>query len=143
MEAHVEIVGVLVSSEINKEQVQAIVDVGETSMANVSRIEIDLQKTITMIVKQKIVGPLSMSKQDNEDEHVTTHADIDTSDILNLIYYNVLAHPSSQVKRMREVFFVNFVISTSSLIIIFRPLPHLPSPCEKVHGAFFGVRIYR
>jgi hypothetical protein len=52
----------LVSSEINKEQVQAVVDVGETFVTNVSRIEIDLQKNNTMIVKQKIVIPLSMSK---------------------------------------------------------------------------------
>jgi hypothetical protein len=99
---------VLVSSEINKEQVQVVVDVGETFAADVSRIEIDLQKNNTMIVKQKIVTPLSMSKQDNEDEHVIVHVDINTSDILNLIYYNALPHPSSQVKRMKEVFFCQF-----------------------------------
>jgi hypothetical protein len=50
----VEDVGALASNEMNKEQTQASVKVGEISIADVVRIEIDLHKTIEMIVEKKM-----------------------------------------------------------------------------------------
>jgi hypothetical protein len=44
------------------------------------------------------------SKQENENEDVEPHAHIDGDDILNFLYYTLLAHPSSQVERMGGVF---------------------------------------
>ncbi len=46
---------------------QAIIEVGETSTTNQVTIEVDLQKTIKMITKQKNVIFASMEE---EDEHV-------------------------------------------------------------------------
>jgi hypothetical protein len=63
--------------------VQASVEFGETSIANVVRIEVDLNKTIEMIIEQENVTLSLMLEQDNEDEHVINHVDIDASDILN------------------------------------------------------------
>jgi hypothetical protein len=40
-----------------------------------------------------------------EQENVQPHVEIDGGDILNLISYNYLPHPFSQVKRMGGVFF--------------------------------------
>jgi hypothetical protein len=52
--------GALTSCKVNEEQVQAIVEVGEASIANLVVIEIDLQKTIEMIAKQENVIFASM-----------------------------------------------------------------------------------
>jgi hypothetical protein len=59
--------GALTSCNVNEEQIQAIVEVGEASIANLVAIEVDLQKTIEIIAEQKNVTFASMRK---EDEHV-------------------------------------------------------------------------
>ncbi len=46
------------------------------------------------------------AKQENENEHVIKHVDINASDILNLTY-NVLPHPSFLCRRMGGVFLEN------------------------------------
>ncbi len=52
---NVENVGALASSEMNEEWVQASVEVGKTYIIDVVRIEVDLHKTIEMIVEQENV----------------------------------------------------------------------------------------
>ncbi len=60
------------------------VEVGETSTTNLT-IEVDLQKTIEMIVEQENVVIALAPQQENENEHVIGHVDIDACDIeLNL-----------------------------------------------------------
>ncbi len=44
------------------EQVQTRVDIGETSMVDVSKIEVALEKTIDMVEKQKYIILGAMSK---------------------------------------------------------------------------------
>jgi hypothetical protein len=66
MQANVED-GALTLCNVNEEQVQMIVEVGEASTTNLATIEVDLQKTIEMIVEQENVVFASMQK---EDEHV-------------------------------------------------------------------------
>jgi len=58
MQANVED-GALAPCNINEEQVQASVEVGETFTRDVATIEIDLQKTIKMIVEQENVTLVS------------------------------------------------------------------------------------
>jgi len=109
-----------------------------------------MQKTILMIKQGKVI-PNSMPKQKNRgltllpNEHVVPHVDIDEGEILNFTYYNSLFHPSSQVEKMGQVFFffVNFLVAIPSLIVVSKLLPHLPSPCEKVGGALFWVKVCR
>jgi hypothetical protein len=74
----------LAPSTINEEQVQASVDVVETSIAYVVRIEVDLVKIILNIVEQKTIDFIPMLEQENANEVV----DIDRGDILNFTYYN-------------------------------------------------------
>jgi hypothetical protein len=57
--------GALAPCNINKEQVQASVEVGETSTGDLAIIEIDLQKTIEMIVEQESVTLASEPKKMN------------------------------------------------------------------------------
>jgi len=72
-------------------------------------------------------------------EDVEFHAHNEGGDILNFTYCNLLPRPSSQVEKMGGVFFfVKFVIAIPLVVVVFKPLPHLPSPCEKVGwGIFF------
>jgi hypothetical protein len=56
---------------------------------------------------------------------------------LNFISYDYLPHPFFQVEKMGGVFLVKIFVAIPSLIVGFKPLPHLPSPCERVGGAFF------
>ncbi len=85
---------------------QVGVDVGETFMTNVSRIDVELQKMINMIKEQGIVTHSAMLEQDN----VQPHIEIYGGEILNFISYNYLPHLSSQVEKMGGVFLVkNFV----------------------------------
>jgi hypothetical protein len=75
-------------------------------------------------------------------EHVAPHVDIDEGEILNFTYYNSLPHPSFQVEKISGVvFLINFLVAIPSLIVVLKLLPHLPSPCERVSWAFFGVKI--
>jgi hypothetical protein len=67
-----------------------------------------------------------MLKQKNVQPHVE-----DEGDILNFTY-NYLPHPSSQVKRMGGFSFVKFFVVIPSLIMVFKPLLRLPSPCESI-----------
>jgi hypothetical protein len=48
-----------------------------------------------------------MLEEENTNEDVELHAQIDIGDILNL-FYNLLFDPSSQVERMGGIFLVNF-----------------------------------
>jgi len=50
-----------------------------------------------------------MLEEENANEDVEPHAQIDGGGILNL-FYNLLPHPSSQVERMGGIFFVNFFL---------------------------------
>jgi len=74
----------LAPSTINEEQVRASVDVVETSIANVVKIQVDLVKIILNIVEQKTIDFIPMLEQENANEVV----DIDRGDILNFTYYN-------------------------------------------------------
>jgi hypothetical protein len=78
-------------------------DIKEALVANVDRIDIDLEKTILMIGRQEDVVPPFMLEQENTNEDVELHAQIDGGDILNL-FYSLLAHPSFQMERMGGVF---------------------------------------
>ncbi len=81
------------------------------------------------------------AKEDNDNEHVITHVDIDVGDILNLTY-NLSPHPSFLLERIARVIFGKFAIAIPSLIVVFNVLSHHPSPCEKVGGAFsFGLSL--
>jgi hypothetical protein len=42
---------------------------------------------------------------------------------------------------MGGVFFVKFFVAIPSLIVVLKPLPHLPFPSEKVGEAFFWVKL--
>ncbi len=72
-------------------------------------IEVDLYKTIEMIVEEKNVTLYLMQKQNNEHEHVIKHVDMDACDILNLIY-NLLPYPSFLLEKMVGLFFGKFAI---------------------------------
>lgn len=77
-----------------------------------------------MIKEQEVVAFSAMLKQKNVQPHVE-----DEGDILNFIY-NYLPHPSSQVKRTGGFSFVKILVAIPSLIMVLKPLPHLPFPCE-------------
>ncbi len=124
--------GALALCNVNEEQVQVNVEVGENSIANLATIEIDLQKIIEMIVEQENVALISKPE---EDEHVIGHVEIDASDIL-ILTYNLL--PTHSFKKNFN-FFGKFVFAILLLIMVLKLLPHLPSPGEKVDGAFFWV----
>jgi hypothetical protein len=59
-----------------EEEMQAGANVGETFAANVSRIKVELYKTIDMIEKQEIVAPSIMLDQENANGDVELHAEI-------------------------------------------------------------------
>jgi len=82
--------GALAQCNVNEEQVQANVELRETSTINLATIEVDLQKTIEMIVEQENVVLVSELE---EDEHVIRHVEIDASDILILTYNLLPTHP--------------------------------------------------
>jgi len=68
-----------------EEGMQTNVKVGETyDIANVCKIEIDLQRTIDMIEHQEIV----VLGQENANGDVDPHVQIDEGEILYLPYYN-------------------------------------------------------
>jgi hypothetical protein len=73
-----------------------------------------------MIKRQKDVILLLMLEEENTNQDVELHAQIDGGDILNF-FYNLLPHPSSQVERMGGVFFVNFFVAIPLLILLFKP----------------------
>ncbi len=90
----------LVSSGNVEEQVQASVDVGETSTTYVNKIKFELQKPIDMIKEQDIMALSAILEQNN----VQRYVEIDGGDTLNFSSSNYLPHPSSQVKRMGGIF---------------------------------------
>jgi hypothetical protein len=124
--------GALALCNVNEEQVQVSVEVGETSTSNFTIIEIDLQKFIEMIVEQENVVFVLKPK---EDEHVIGHVEIHASDIFILTYNLLPTHPLKKTPS----FFAKFVFAIPLLILVFKLLPHLPSPCEKVGGTFFSI----
>ncbi len=97
-------VAALVASEIVQEQVQVGGDIGEAFATDSDRIEVHLEKTILMIERQENVVPILVLEEENTNEDVEPHVQIDGSDILNL-FYNLLPHPSSQMERMGAIFF--------------------------------------
>jgi hypothetical protein len=70
--------GALVPCNVNEEQVQVTIEVGETSTMDLVTIEVDLQKTIEMIVEQENVA---LALEPKEDEHVIEYVEIDSGDI--------------------------------------------------------------
>jgi hypothetical protein len=78
--------GALVSCNVNEEQVQMNVEVKETSIANLTIIEVDLQKTIKIIMEEKNVA---LALVQEEDEHVIGHVQINVNDIF-ILTYNLL-----------------------------------------------------
>jgi hypothetical protein len=82
-------------------------DVGKTFVVDVDIIEADLEKTILMIERQEDAVPLLMLEEENTNQDVELHAQIDGGDILNF-FYNLMPHPSFQVERMGRVFFCQF-----------------------------------
>jgi hypothetical protein len=109
MQVSIEDVATLVAPKIVQQQVQVGGDVGETSVANVDKVEADLEKNILMIKKQEDVIPLLMLEEENTNEDVKPHAQIDGGYILNFLY-NFLPYPSSQVERMGGVFLSIFLL---------------------------------
>jgi hypothetical protein len=81
-------------------------------------------------------------EEENTNEDVELHAQIDGDDILNFLY-NLLPHASCQVERMGRVFLVNIFVGIPSLILLLKPhpCPHLPFPHERVGGTFFWVKV--
>ncbi len=75
-----------------EDQVQASVDVGETSTIDVRKIEVELQKLIDMIKEWEIVVSNAMLEQNN----VQPHVEIDGGDTLNFTSFNYLPNPSFQ-----------------------------------------------
>ncbi len=69
---------------------QVSVEVGETYIANLVIIKVDLQKTIELIVEQENVVMVPELK---EDEHVIQHFEIDACDIFILTYNLLPTHP--------------------------------------------------
>jgi hypothetical protein len=59
-----------------------------------------------MLVEKQIVVLALMPKQNNENEHVIAHVDIDACEILNLTC-NLLPHPSFLFKMMGGFFWAN------------------------------------
>jgi hypothetical protein len=70
--------GALAPCNVNEEQVQVTIEVGETSTIDFATIEVDLQKNIEMMVEQENVA---LASKPEEDEHVIEHVEIDASDI--------------------------------------------------------------
>ncbi len=79
----------------------------DMSMADVDRIEMDLEKNILMIKEQENIVLAPMLEQKNANEDIKPYGDIDGGDILNFTYYNLLPHPSFQVERIGGVFLSN------------------------------------
>jgi hypothetical protein len=82
-QANVENVVPFVPSEIvEKEQMEANEDVGETSKGDVDQIKMDLERTILMVIDQEnIILIVPLSEKENANEDVEPHAHIDGSDI--------------------------------------------------------------
>jgi hypothetical protein len=70
-----------------------------------------------------------------EDEHVIRHVEIDASDNFILTYNLLPTHPL-YLRGWVGFFFGKFVFAIPLLILLFKLLPHLPFPCEKVGGTF-------
>jgi hypothetical protein len=95
----------LVVPEIVQEQVQVGGDIGEAFAVDVDKIEANLEKTILMIEKQTNVVPILVLEEENTNEDVELHAEIDGGDILNFLY-NLLPHTSCQVGFFWSIFFL-------------------------------------
>ncbi len=119
-----------------EEEMQTNVEVGEIfTIINVSRIEVELQKTIDIIEDQEIVA----LGQENANGDVELRVQIDGGDIMYLIIINCHTHPL-QLRGWVGFLFVKFVITILSLLVILKPLPTPPSfSMDKVGGAFFFV----
>ncbi len=117
-----------------EEEMQANVEVGEIFIIiDVSRIEVELQRTIDIIEDQEIVAP----RQENANGDVEFHAQIDGGDIVYLIIINCRTHPL-QLRGWVGFFFVKFVITIPSLLVVLKHFPTPPSfSMEKVGRAFF------
>ncbi len=88
-----------------------------------------------MIVEQENVALVPEPK---EDEHVIGHVEIDASDIFILSYNLLPTHPL-YLKGWLGFSFGKFMFAIPLLIQVFKLLPHLHFPYEKVGGAFFLV----
>jgi hypothetical protein len=87
-----------------------------------------------MIEIQENVVPTIMLEEENTNEDVEPHAQINGNDNLNFLY-NSLPHPSFQMDGWG--FFCQFFYCNT--LVNYDLKPHVPSPCEKMGGAlFFG-----
>ncbi len=82
--------GGLAKCNVNEDQVQAIVEVKETSTIDLATIEVNMQKTIEMIVEQENV---TLVLELEEYEHVIGDVEIDVGDIFILTYNLLPTHP--------------------------------------------------
>jgi hypothetical protein len=105
-QVNVENVVPLVPSEIiEEEQVEVNEIVGETFKRNADKIEMDLERTISMIEDQEnVVFANPLLEQRNANDDVEPHAHIDGGDIAMEFHFLLLPHPSFQVERMGGVF---------------------------------------
>ncbi len=72
------VVSLVPSDIIEKEQVEADEDIGETSTRDFDQIEMDLEKTILMVEEQEnVVIIIPLLEQENSNEYGEPHAHID------------------------------------------------------------------
>jgi hypothetical protein len=112
MQISVKDVVVVVIPEIVQKQVQVGGNIREAFVADVDKIEANLEKTILMIKTKKTnVIPILVSEEENTNEDVELHAQIDGGDILNFLYNSLPTHPVKWVFFCRYSYcstFVNF-----------------------------------
>jgi hypothetical protein len=111
--------GALAKCNVNEDQVQAIVEVGKTSTTNLATIEVNMQKTIEMVVEQENVA---IVLELEEDEHVIGDVEIDACDIFILTYNLSPTHPL-YLKEQVGFFLGNFVFAIPLLNLIIKLLP--------------------
>jgi len=78
-------------------------------------------------------------EEENTNEDIELHAQIDGGDILNF-FYNLLPHPFFQAEKMGGVFFVKFFFAIPLLILFLKPhcWPTFLFPVKRWVGHFFG-----
>ncbi len=108
---------------------EASEDVGETCKRDFDEIEMDLEITILMVEEQENIVVLPLLEQENANEDGEPHAHIDGSDIAPPILSNGEEGCNFFGSNLR----LQYLPQLWSLNLC---LPHLPSPCEKMGGAF-------
>jgi hypothetical protein len=95
---------------------------GEASATYANRIEVNMVKIILMIERQENVVPILVLEEENTNEDVEPHAQIN-------FFYNLSGEDGWG-------FLFIFFVAIPSLLLLLKP--HLLSPCERVGwGIFF------